>query len=1247
MQNDAFRPPELPSDLLAWLAALARDSSRVLTRETSASTLAALASEVPAYLDGVLLREAPGESYARHAWLEQLDQLDQARRGCASLDPGAFPWAPGLAAQLAEAIAQRAPAAQALRDELAAEEAFDEDEGEPVEETPLMQAWATVRELRRLSHRENLNDEQDLEDALRLARTLAEEPWVGAFREASQAFRAGQDDSEELGQWAAYGLEARLRLEILAGELLAPELFRELDRVDEALGPHGDALALIPQEDYDDLAPLGGVPRGWASWRETQERVLVPDLQNVLVRWGEQERAARQTPAPPPPGKLSPEGNALLATILRQIGAQPGLGVLEATARRPAPAAQPSGVLLAAAASNDALQLLDRLAEAPQANHIPLQDQLFQALQRMPCVWLRQDLKRRQQELASAPRQAALAQFLAMRLGLQPGNVPLLLAIPGASVGDVWQLRVSHRSEPGDPWERAGVLHSVAREAIRTAFHAAAAQMPHGLPPYPFEEHAIELIGGGHLGIQAIDGNSVGLSAALAFVSLWLDASIPEDLACTASVGPDGKLGSVGYVREKAEALARLAQRPVRLLLAQEASEGLPEHVQTLRGASLLDALEKAGLKEKIDEATTTYRPWLGNASDRRKLLQRYHDHVSQQNLGDYQARGMAPWLVLGDRIRLLVRSLETAEDAQTRQQVAQSRADAALAFTHGLDEPSARDMLRDLDLSRASPPVAVFAGIVALGSLLDRCATGDSPWSELDAPAEKLEADLARLPEADRYLLEGRVLGAIGRAWMHRRNLSLALEYLRRSVASHDAHLWQEAGRSRIYLATALRMAGQYEEAARTLEAAGPLLDRCFREESASYAEFTRLFRDYELARLLLELDRPLDAIAAIEARLPQARQVGSWPGAGMLRTLAWAAGAAGLPQKREEALRELEKVAGEDPFLLKLLREASGPFRRDGEVYLDPTGSSGVRSGGHPREQVQPAPGHLRPSGGSAALQPGQALPVLLVREDRRGQAPDGTEAGLRQRRHPARGVRSPPEDPVELRVNVGEMASLGADQAIPGQVEASKLQGAVGGSSRELLGPAAASTPALREVDPRGCGPQTVLPADPAGGLEVQRGEGVLDPGRGVAPPVGPGDPLRRERVQVRRVEHRREQAHFELLGRCRRRVRRVHQQLRAVGGHGGHRGDQDHVAEHQQQVQPGHLLPEAQLCGGHTVGGALENIAHDALREARRRKVLTALSPPPRAGYPKRGQGMSGAKRPRNSGSQADREVERWR
>lgn len=78
------------------------------------------------------------------------------------------------------------------------------------------------------------------------------------------------------------------------------------------------------------------------------------------------------------------------------------------------------------------------------------------------------------------------------------------------------------------------------------------------------------------------------------------------------------------------------------------------------------------------------------------------------------------------------------------------------------------------------------------------------------------------------------------------------------------------------------------------------------------------------------------VDAIAVIDQALPRARQTGRWPRAGLLRTLAWAQHAAGNEQAHAAALGELRHCAGQDPFLSRLVAEASRGYQRNGEVYL-----------------------------------------------------------------------------------------------------------------------------------------------------------------------------------------------------------------------------------------------------------------------------------------------------------------------
>jgi hypothetical protein len=922
MSQPSFRAPETPSELLRWLAALDRDPSLLPGLQAAPErTLKGLAERLPAFLEHALLQQDPGEEFSRRAWLRQLDQLASARRACGSLEAGRFPWAQALAGQLAEALERRALAAHQVREALEREEEeeLEEIDDEELPETPLDRAWGVLRSLRLLVQRSSWDDPRALDEARQGARALMEVTWMDALREASEALEPGaKEPGEDLVAWVTCALETRLLLEEIAAELLAPELFQDLALVDSTLEAWGPALALLPQEDYDTITQGDPLPEGWVSWREHHLVARESAAHAVLFPWGQAEVAR----------------NARLARMLSWSGSQVRVGVLEAERRaQNLPSSTPQ--LAAAAAPDDTVLLLKHLGATPRAERLDRLDQLFQLLKKQACPWMREDLAQATEALLADPSTAELVPQLRTRLRPEPGNVPLLLVLHGTSFGDLWQLRV-RRAGSGDPWEKSGVLQAMARDAIRTAFEAAARCMPHGLPPCPFEDHSIELVGGTFASIDAIDGDSVGLAAALAFVSLWLDTSLPEDLACTGKVRANGALGSVGFVKEKAEALARVTLRPGRLLLAAGSQVELPGTVRPLFATTLEEALNFAHLSPQHTGAQReVYTPWLGSVTDRLERLKVYRHHVQNQMLADYRGKGMDAWLVLGDRIRLLVDSLATFNDRQTRREVEEARADAALAFTHGLDGFSAEQMLQGLAPEQLSPQVRVYVGIVELGRLLDACNDGLHAWEETLPQITLLEQQLAALPESDRYFYEGRVLGTIGRVWLHQHRLTQAIDYLERAVASHDVHLWQEAGRSRIYLATALRKNEAFDEAARTLDEASPLLQRCREQWNAAYAEQTMLFWNYELARLLLELNRPLDAIAALESYLRKARSQGSWPLGGMLRTLAWAAAAAALPEQHKAALEELERLARQDTFLQTLLREASGPFRRDGEVY------------------------------------------------------------------------------------------------------------------------------------------------------------------------------------------------------------------------------------------------------------------------------------------------------------------------
>ena len=936
MADTPPRLPELPSELLSWLVAPGVAPSRALPSPDpeSSAALARVAAALPAYLDHTIRSEAPAEVFSRRAWLAQLDQVEQARLGAASLDASQHPWAASVVETLSELLTRLADAIQAAR----AASAQEDDDEEPaaselILETPEERTWGVLRQLRTETSRSPLQESTALPAALAGVRALLAPPWLDAFQTACASLKPGAPEpDEDLSWWVASGLEARLLVDVLASELLDPGLFDELDRLDAAFDGLGPALSLLPRDDYEEITSLGMLPGGWVSWRQQRSSEPGRQIHETLVSWARQGEGAsrrdRRSSTPEPHASWAEQKRLCDAPLARMSG---WLGTQSRTlahvTRKPAP--QPTGGHQMAAADAP----LDRVRTAPLAERTDRLDEFFLILKRTPCPWLREDLVQATESLLADPSTAELAPQIRARLRPDPGSVPLLLVHTATLTGDVWQLRI-RRQDPGDPWRKAEILQSVARDAIRTAFEAAAATMPQGLPPFPFEEHCIELVGATLTGVDAIDGRSIGLGAALAFVSLWLDTSLPEDLACTGAVRSDGMLQQVAYLHEKAGALHRLCQRPLQFLVPSGLLPALPASIAPRPADSLKAALEVARLSTEFTGARRQqYIPWLGAVADRLERLERYHNHVRNQTLADYQGKGMDPWLVLGDRIRLLVDSLASFNDAQTRQQVARARADAALAFTHALDGISADQMLRGLDPLALPPSLSVHAGIVELGRLLDACAGGERPWDDTLPLLSSLERSLQALPEADRHLYEGRVLGTIGRVWMHRGQLSTALDFLRRAVDSHDRHLVQEAGRSRIYLATALRMSGDVHQATLTLEEASRHIERS-RSWSLSYAEQTLLFWAYELARLQLDLDRPLDAIATLEVRLHQARQLGAWPLAGMLRTLTWAA-ASSFPEKQREALDELARIAGTDPFLQSILQEASGPFRRDGEVY------------------------------------------------------------------------------------------------------------------------------------------------------------------------------------------------------------------------------------------------------------------------------------------------------------------------
>lgn len=144
-------------------------------------------------------------------------------------------------------------------------------------------AFRTLTGLRRLRH--TFRKTEGLQQACEAASKLLEYPWLAAFSKAADIRPGAPEPDEELGMWVSMGLECRIILEMVSSELLAPELFEQLNAVDEAYKSFGPALLLIDRETYDGLAQEW-LPSGWASWRKENRQ---DQIDADLHAWGAQQ----------------------------------------------------------------------------------------------------------------------------------------------------------------------------------------------------------------------------------------------------------------------------------------------------------------------------------------------------------------------------------------------------------------------------------------------------------------------------------------------------------------------------------------------------------------------------------------------------------------------------------------------------------------------------------------------------------------------------------------------------------------------------------------------------------------------------------------------------------------------------------------------------------------------------------------------------------------------------------------------
>ena len=718
---------------------------------------------------------------------------------------------------------------------------------------------------------------------------------------AARVFDLGLDDNDACS-WAECLLSLRVALEAVSMTHDAPTLVDALARADLALEPFGSATLLVGDEAYGQITDAFPV--------------------DDTVWWGSRAALSQRLPT------------ERLHEKLRELSPRAAVTPI----RSPI-----VPVWLAAAAHRDLSTSIEGLATCAPEDIRGHFDRVMAELSRTPCPWLRQDLRRGMDRVASSrPALGWRIDALEEALAPAPGRVPLLLYLPELHQGVVLELRLSIRDE--GLWSSAPVLRPMARDAIRSAYLAVSACSDGRRAREDLEKHSVELVGPPAVlaGLRSVDGTSLALPAALAFASLWLGRAPAIDVAATGALSlrtPTVLVDPVGASGwgAKAQALSAWADgKTVRLLASagQDRSQAAPG-VEVVTVRHLDDALDAAGLSLRGVSSWASAR---SVADDLASLDALFWD-LQTQNLARHASQGESPWAVLGDRIASLSISLAGSlpdDDPRLRRAAAY----AALAYTHA-GEMGRIGGVPDVDPGDAPPGIAV---VVLLSSLV-RCI-GAEAFEACASLRDALDDKLGQAHESERRSLLGVVRGTQGRSFLHDRRLSWkervgqSLPLLRESVSHHASVHPAEAPRSRIYLAMALRAGGLLEEAEAQLSQARGELETYTRPWSVPYFHTTLVYWCYERARLDVALGQPRLALEHTASALERADALGFWPALGILRTRAQAFRLLGDDHQAESCVAHMGLLRARvpesaGPLMDRIVEEACGLPRVDGEVY------------------------------------------------------------------------------------------------------------------------------------------------------------------------------------------------------------------------------------------------------------------------------------------------------------------------
>lgn len=415
-----------------------------------------------------------------------------------------------------------------------------------------------------------------------------------------------------------------------------------------------------------------------------------------------------------------------------------------------------------------------------------------------------------------------------------------------------------------------------------------------------------------------IIGASLGLSVCVAMLSRAVGQAPAQDIAATARVHADGRLATVGFVREKLVALRERwpGVRKVVVAKGQEIGEPRPEGFEIIERASVAEAVVDFGLGFDALPACEL-------EAQQARLAGFAAENARLHTVDEWLALSRSAWEV----------SRALAGDPHEAHRAAEAAAWAALFALHGGDAGGVEDYLRVVPeaMEGALPPfVRAWKHVVAASACIDR-----DPAQAVGMAARAIEE--ARGLQGDEARVYGYALGTHGRALMHAGQLAEAEVPLRAAVAWQQRVAPYEEARSRNYLATCLRKQGRAAEALAEVEAAIALSEAKYPARAAS--KTTRMYLELERGRCLLEMGRADEAVGAFERVRRQQGSDVDYPRLGAVRGLAAAYRAMGRREEADEALRRCLEVAGSGQGVLQRVAVMAA-----GDALLEETGATGV---------------------------------------------------------------------------------------------------------------------------------------------------------------------------------------------------------------------------------------------------------------------------------------------------------------